>query len=106
MIKSIDFLEAAISRYDGKKGEVAKQLGVKPNAVSSWLKRQHVSPSAAAKCATINGADPVFAEAIAGAETIEDERARTTVLKTLHKAFNVSFNRPLRALKKALSLAR
>lgn len=99
MIKSIDFLEATISRYDGKKGEVARELGVKPNAVSSWIKRQHLSPAAAAKCARLVGEDASFAEAIAGAETIEDDSARQTVLKMLHKAFNKSFKLARRAAK-------
>ncbi|MGA3843427.1 helix-turn-helix domain-containing protein [Ralstonia nicotianae] len=106
MIKSIDFLQATISVYGGKKGDAAKALGVANNTISNWLKREHVSPAAAVKCAKISGADPAFAEAIAGAETIEDESARVTVLKTIHRAFNVSFSRPLRAMKKALSLAR
>ncbi|WP_316149638.1 hypothetical protein [Cupriavidus sp. BIC8F] len=92
MIKSVTFLKAAISHYGGKKGAVAKALGVRHNALSNWLKRDHVSPAAAAKCAQIVGDDESFAEAIAGAETIEDENARNTVLKLLHKAFNRSFS--------------
>ncbi|WP_375199122.1 hypothetical protein [Cupriavidus metallidurans] len=99
MIKSISFLEATISHYGGKKGETAKALGVGPAAISSWLKRDHVSPQAAAKCARIVGEDESFAEAIAGAETIEDESARQTVLKMLHKAFNKSFKLARRAMK-------
>lgn len=99
MIKSISYLEATISHYGGRKGDAAKALGVAANTISNWLKRDHVSPAAAARCAEIVGEDATLAEAIAGAETIEDERARTTVLKTLHKAFDKSFNLARRAMK-------
>ncbi|WP_454763101.1 hypothetical protein [Cupriavidus campinensis] len=105
MIKSISFLEATISHYDGKKGEAAKALGVGPAAISTWLKRKHVSPAGAARCAAIVGEDPAFAEAIAGAETIEDDSARATVLKMLHKAFNRSFRKLLSAPKTGVRMA-
>lgn len=105
MIKSISFLEATISHYGGKKGDTAKALGVANNTISNWLKRDHVSPAAAVKCAQIVGEDASFAEAIAGAETIEDEKARATVLKMLHKAFNRSFRKLLNAPNTGISMA-
>lgn len=98
MIRSIDLLEATISAYGGKKGDVAKALGVANNTISNWLKRNHVSPQSAARCAQIIGENPDFAEALAGAETIEDESARTKAARAIHKAFDRSFRTARRAL--------
>lgn len=98
MIKTIELLEAVIQSYGGRKGDTAKGLGVHASTLSTWIKRRHVSPQYATRCAELIGENPAFAEAIAGAETIEDEGARMKVLRAVHKAYDRSFKFPLMTL--------
>lgn len=84
MKSSIDFLNRAMQMHSGY--QLTKMLGLSSTGVvSTWKKRQHVSPYYAAKLAEITGHDPRDAVAIAGAEAEPDPEKREYLRKLLEK---------------------
>jgi hypothetical protein len=81
MNRTIELLNEVLKSYKGV--AIAEMFSLGNGAVSTWKKRQHVSPYYAAKLAELIGEDPQRAMAIAGAEGEPDDEKRSYLLKML-----------------------